>query len=186
MTVKSPIFEPFLLWSENAVDVPITNSLRIQILPTIEDLFRARRHQYAAFIASEDMLVVWDDDATKLFNRAKSIEDDLLRFVSQADLNPEEKNPFNKQAPAVEVSQVDEELGINPMTNQDRPVVYFDAFLVGCSACLLMVLLGLGYAEIVQEVLVLKSYISAALLIMTPVDIFLSLVSSTTSKECIG
>ena len=51
MTVSSGVIEPFLNWNLNAVDVPLLNGLRIQIIPTFEDLYRARRHQYAAFIA---------------------------------------------------------------------------------------------------------------------------------------
>jgi hypothetical protein len=52
MTVSSGVIEPFLEWSADAVDVPLFNRLRIQILPTFDDLYQARSHQYAAFIAS--------------------------------------------------------------------------------------------------------------------------------------
>ncbi len=170
MTINSSVIEPFLTWSPEAIDVPLTNGLRIQILPSLDDLYRARRHQYAAFIASEALLIVWDDDPTKLFDRAKRIEDELLQFVWQdaGDHSHSEKVPDSFDA--------DLELGL-PAQVPERPIVYYDAFLVGCAACLLIFLVGLGYGEIVQEVVVLKSYISLGLLLMTPIDIFLSLVS---------
>jgi hypothetical protein len=171
MTINSSVIEPFLTWSPDAIDVPLTNGLRIQILPSLDDLYRARRHQYAAFIASEALLVVWDDDPTKLFDRAKKIEDELLQFVWQ---------DIGLQRPGIEknsnASDIDVEFGIPAVP--ERPVVYHDAFLVGCAAFLLMFLVGLGYAEIAQEVIILKSWISMLLIFMTPIDIFLSLVST--------
>lgn len=171
MTVKSPIFEPFLDWSEDATDVPITDSLRIQILPTIDELFHARRHQYAAFIASEGMLVVWDVDVTKLFNRAKSIEEKLLEFVSSGKAEIGEKEDYS-----ISVTEIDEELGLAP-TSAERPVLVIDAFYVGCSLCILLLLQGLGYAQIAEEVYILGTWTSLALLVMTPINFFLSLVS---------
>ena len=73
MTVSSGVIEPFLNWSADSVDVPLLNGLRIQILPTFEDLYHAKRHQYAAFIASDSLLVVWDDEPTHLLQRAKMV-----------------------------------------------------------------------------------------------------------------
>lgn len=61
--------------------MPLLNGLRIQILPDFSDLARARKQQCAAFIASEGLLVVWDDDATHLIQRAAGIEDELMRLV---------------------------------------------------------------------------------------------------------
>ena len=81
MTVNSRIIKTFLQWSPDAVDVPILNGLRIQIIPTIEDLPRARKYQFAAFVASEAFLIVWDDDALHLVKRAKAIESDLMELV---------------------------------------------------------------------------------------------------------
>ncbi len=63
MTVNSRVIKTFLQWSPEAVDVPLMNGLRVQILATIDDLARARKHQFAAFVASEGLLIVWDDDA---------------------------------------------------------------------------------------------------------------------------
>jgi hypothetical protein len=84
MTVNSRVIKTFLQWSPDAVDVPLMNGLRVQILPTIDDLPRARKHQFAAFVASEGLLVVWDDDALHLVQRAKAIESELMELVWKA------------------------------------------------------------------------------------------------------
>ncbi|KAA8569388.1 hypothetical protein EYC84_001033 [Monilinia fructicola] len=85
MTVNSRVIKTFLQCSPNAVDVPLLNGLRIQILPTIEDLPRARKLQFAAFVASEALLVVWDDEALHLVQRAKAIESELMELVWKTD-----------------------------------------------------------------------------------------------------
>ena len=81
MTVNSRIIKTFLQCAPDAVDVPLMNGLRVQILPTIDDLPKARKHQFAAFIASEALLIVWDDEAMNIINRAKAIENELMQLV---------------------------------------------------------------------------------------------------------
>lgn len=61
MTVNSRVIKTFLSWAPNAVDVPLKNGLRVQVMPTMDDLVRARKLQFAAFIAHDGLLVVWDD-----------------------------------------------------------------------------------------------------------------------------
>jgi hypothetical protein len=174
MTVSSGVIEPFLNWSADAVDVPLLNGLRIQIIPTFEDLYQARRHQYAAFIASEALLVVWDDEPTHLLQRAKSIEAELLKFVwKTANDAQTEKNTM--EASSLEY-EIDEETG--QVASKERPILLYNCFLVGSSLCLLTVLIGLGYVKIADEVAELHKWISLSLLIMTPVNAFLTLVSS--------
>ena len=84
MTVNSRVIKTFLSWSPDAIDVPLMNGLRVQILPTINDLPKARKNQFAAFIASEALLVVWDDDASHLVQRASTIESELMSLVWMA------------------------------------------------------------------------------------------------------
>src|ERR1700712_2410373 len=107
MTVNSRVIKTFLQCSPNAVDVPLLNGLRIQILPTVEDLPRARKLQFAAFVASEALLVVWDDEALHLVQRAKAIESELMELVWK----PEEEVDDEKKGPTVTAWEIDEESG---------------------------------------------------------------------------
>lgn len=173
MTVSSGVIEPFLEWNADAVDVPLLNGLRIQILPTFEDLYHAKRHQYAAFIASEALLIVWDDEPTHLLQRAKNIEAELLKFVWRVANND---TLSNEKEVNVSEYEVDEETGL--MAEKERPIMLYNCFLVACSLCLLTILIGLGYVKIADEVFELHKWISLSFLIMTPVNAFLTLVSS--------
>jgi hypothetical protein len=175
MTVSSEVIEPFLNWSPDAVDVPLLNGLRIQILPTIDDLYRARRHQYAAFIASECLLVVWDDDPTHLLVRAKAIETELLQFVWQTS----EEVLGGEKGTTMATFDVDPETGVErEAAPEERPILLYNCFMVGCSICLLTVLIGLGYQKIASEVIELQKWTSLVFLVFTPINAFLTLVSS--------
>src|ERR1700712_1990416 len=110
MTVNSRIIRTFLEWSPDAVDVPLLNGLRIQILPTIEDLPRARKHQYAAFVASEKLLVVWDDETMNVIARAKAIESELMELIWKAGLSTDEQEDQRKRSTAI-AGKIDEETG---------------------------------------------------------------------------
>lgn len=61
MTINSRVVKTYLAWTPDATDVPLKNGLRVQVLTTMEDLPQARKAQSAAFIASDGLLVIWDD-----------------------------------------------------------------------------------------------------------------------------
>lgn len=82
MTVNSRVIKTYLAWTPNATDVPLKGGLRVQILPTMEHLPLARKAQSAAFIASDGLLVVWDDETTNLMPHAQMIENELMDLVS--------------------------------------------------------------------------------------------------------
>ncbi|THV51466.1 hypothetical protein BGAL_0110g00250 [Botrytis galanthina] len=168
MTINSTVVQPFLTRSPDALDVPLTNGLRVQILPTLEDLPRARRAHYAAFIAREALLVVWEDDPTLLFDRAKAIEDGLLQTIWNAT-----EHEKNETQPRTQVRELDEESGQSIV--EERPTMYLNSFMVSCSICLLVCIMGLGYAQLAIEVVVLKHWISLCYLIVTPIYCFFSL-----------
>lgn len=172
MTINSTVVQPFLTRSPDALDVPLTNGLRIQILPTLEDLPRARRGHYAAFIAREGLLVVWEDDPTLLFDRAKAIEDGLLQTIWSTT-----EHEKNESLPRAQVNEVDEESGQRVV--EERPVMFLSSFMVACSICLLVCLMGLGYAELAFEGVVLHHWVSFAYIIMTPIYCFFTLVCYT-------
>lgn len=181
MTVSSGVIEPFLNWNHDAVDVPLLNGLRIQIIPTFEDLYMARRHQYAAFIAFEALLVVWDDEPTHLLTRAKTIEAELLKFVWKAANDGGAQTEKGALDSASSDYELDQETGL--MGSKERPILLYNCFLVACSLCLLTVLIGLGYVKIADELVALHKWTSLVFIIMTPVNAFLTLVSQNLMSQ---
>ena len=181
MTVNSRVIKTFLAWSPDAVDVPLLNGLRIQILPTIEDLPRARKHQFAAFIASEHLLVVWDDEALHLVERAKSIESELMELVWKTG-EPDDEETKEKGMPEVREVEIDPESGeIIPET---RPTHLLNTVLVACTLIIIVTMLGAGFREVVVEIAVDQKYLRLAFVALTPVQVFFTLVSIKFAVSC--
>jgi hypothetical protein len=175
MTVHSRVIKTFLAWSPNATDVPLMNGLRVQILPTIYDLPRARKHQFAAFLASDALLIVWDDDPSHLLERAEAIESELMKLVWQAGALQETGEVTDEKIISrVTGFEVDRESG--KIISEQRPTNLMNTILVACTLVIIMTLLGLGFRSVAVEVAVDKGYIRLAFLALTPVQVFFTLV----------
>jgi hypothetical protein len=181
MTVNSRVIKTFLQWSPDAVDVPLLNGLRIQILPTIEDLPRARKHQFAAFIASDALLVVWDDDALHLVQRAKAIESELMELVWKTG---SQEDDDEKKDAHVGVYEVDEETG--EIIPEKRGLHLQNTVLVALTLILIMTTLGAGFRQIAIETDVDGSFTRLALLALTPVQIFFTLFFAQVIVGCLA
>ncbi len=175
MTVNSRVIKTFLGWSPDAVDVPLMNGLRVQILPSVLDLPRARKHQFAAFLAEEQMLVVWDDDALHLIQRAKAIESELMELVWKTGEPDEAEEAAPKKGPKISEIEIDEESGA--IMPQHRPLHLLNTILVGLTLVLIVTVLGAGFRELAIEIDVDSQYTRLAFVALTPVQIFFTLVS---------
>lgn len=176
LTVNSRVIQTFIEWSPGATDVPLGNGLRIQVLPCVDDLPKARKNQCAAFLAAESLLIVWDDDPTKVVERATAIENELMNLVWQADepADPEQASDTEKSPPVVE-TEIDLETG--EAVPEKRPTNISNALQVAFTILLIWTMLGLGYKQLAFQILVDKVWIRLAFIAMTPVLIFFSLVS---------
>lgn len=183
MTVNSRVIKTFLSWSPDAVDVPLLNGLRIQILPTMQDLSRARKYQFAAFIASEALLVVWDDDALHLIDRAKAIESQLMELVWKSG-EPEEEEEGEKKGPVIETYTVDEESGEYVLPK--RPIKLQNTVLVSITMALILTTLGAGGRALASEVPVDGDYTRLLLLLLTPLQIFFTLFFAQVIVGCLA
>ena len=175
MTVHSRVIKTFLAWSPDAVDVPLLNGLRVQILPTIYDLPRARKHQFAAFLASDALLIVWDDDPSHLIERAEAIEAELIDLVWQAG-TAKETGEISEEKNATRVIEFEVDRESGEIISEQRPTNLMNTILVAFTLVIIMTLLGLGFRSVAVEVAVDKGYIRLAFLALTPVQVFFTLV----------
>lgn len=174
MTVNSRVINVFLGWSPDAVDVPLMNGLRVQMLPTIEDLPRARKHQFAAFVASEALLAVWDDDALHLIERAKAIDSELMELVWTTGGPKDLEQVTAKAGPIVAAVEIDEESG--EVLPQNRPTKLLNTVLFSFTIILIILVLGSGCKSMVVEVAVDHNHLQFLFLFLTPIQIFFTLV----------
>ncbi|MCJ1308482.1 hypothetical protein MMC25_002135 [Agyrium rufum] len=181
MTVNSRVIKTFLAWSPDAVDVPMLNGLRIQILPDLESLCRARKAQNAAFIASEALLVVWDDDPNAIFKRAKAIETELMELVWRTG---EPDDVEEKKAPEITTVEIDPESG--EMMLEHRATHLLNTILVAFTLVIVIAMLGAGFREVAVEVLVDKGYLRLAFIALTPVQVFFTLFFAQVIVGCLA
>lgn len=158
------------------------NGLRIQILPTISDLPGARKYQFAAFIAKEGILVVWDDDPLNVVARAKLIEDELMGLVWQDKEKVEAEAAREEKQMGIRVEEIiDEESGEVSGYREVRPTNLLNTILVAFTLALVITTLGAGYRQIGIEVAVDGNMLRLAFVALTPIQIFFTLVSISSS-----
>lgn len=178
MTVSSRVIKTFLQWSPDAVDVPLMNGLRIQIIPTISDLPRARKYQFAAFIAKDSLLVVWDDDPLNIITRAKFIENELMALVWKTPEALEEEAAKEERQLGVQIEEIiDEESGQVSGYRERRPTNLLNTILVAFTLALVITTLGAGYRQIGIEVAVDGNMLRLAFIALSPIQVFFTLVA---------
>jgi hypothetical protein len=172
MTVKSRVVYTIVeRLTSGETGIPLRDNQRIQVVDDFIGLCRARKHQYAAFVRQEGLLVVWDDDPSQLISRIESIEADLIRVVWRLQ-NQEESYDEKKSTLATTVA-LDEE---TQPAEEIRPVRHYWSILCACTLCLLTVLFGVRLRSTFQNAIVLGQYTSLAFLALTPVMAFITLV----------
>lgn len=171
MTVNSRVIKAFVSSSPNSQEVPLKDGLRIQILPDMHHLLQARKYHFAAFLAQEELLIVWDDNAAKLIKRAKAIEAALTELVwgDPEDEEDEEGSDENEK------EKIDAESG--DLVPEQRPTNLMNTILVAFTLIIVIMLLGLAARSLAVEIAVDHSYLRLAFLALVPVQIFFTLVS---------
>ena len=175
MTVTSGTIQTFLDYHPDALNVPLDDQgLSVQMVRTLSDLPRAQKMRYAAFVASERILVVWDDDPLHIVSRAERIEKGLANLVWKGDLDLKDSG---RKVPNISVAEIDPETG--QIALEHRQTHLMNTVLVALTLALITTVLGAGYREVGIEVAVDKSYVRLAFLALTPVQVFFTLVKFT-------
>ncbi|RMZ77621.1 hypothetical protein DV738_g4300, partial [Chaetothyriales sp. CBS 135597] len=193
MTIHSQVIKSYLLSMPDVTELPLLNGLAVQVVPTVQDLAKARVHHFAAVVASEGRLVVWDDDAINMLNRAKTIEWELMQLLWNSDtLNSKTASKVDLTiTEKVESDSASEESA----APKPRPTIFINTVLVSLALCLMISALGLGLRKLIVEMQYERGYSSGAytrlaFLALTPLWMFLgmfffnALIASI--AQCIG
>lgn len=186
MTIKTAVIQTFLR-EYTLPYVPLKNGLQMQVLPNIGGLSRCKKHHYAAFIKDTGMLIVWDDDPSDIIYRTEKIEQLLVEMLwtledSKQDLDevfdaqnekisfsmPRDPSMLNgKEAGSVEISEEETQM------EKPRPTKLYQSVLVGLAGVLVVFTLSIGWRRLAIEVKVDKTYTRLALLVVTPLQIWI-------------
>lgn len=177
ITMNTPVIQSIIrgvVSSGSLPYIPLMDGLRLQVLAKISDLPRCHKHQFAAFVLEPPLLVVWDDEADRILERAEGLEKNLIRYIWQEG-GDEESGDDEKASPA-EVT-VDE---ITPSSleegkTEDRPVRLTSPVIVGMTLGLSVVCLGLGWRSLALQTMVDGDFKRLALVAVSPLTMFISL-----------
>lgn len=153
--------------------VPLTNGLKIQILPTVEGLLRCQKHQNGAFIRDQELLIVWDADPENLLKRAAEIENALMETIW---LGKDDKTKSEESSTEVADNDSDRSVDLEKaMEIEPRPTNLLNPVMIGVTMFLLVAALGLGFKNLAVQIAVDGSYKRLGLLVVVPCQVFVSL-----------
>lgn len=180
MTVSTRVIKLFLRRQDLSY-VPLQDGLRLQILPDITHLPQCQKHHFAAFMNDTATLIVWDDEPRNLLKRAEDIQQQLMAMIWQEDSPYQNEKQSGKESNGVSVTEfaVDSEHGYmsqEDLTEKPRRIVLIQPILTGVTLFLIIAALGSGWRELVVELVVDKSWLRLAFLLVVPLQIWLGLV----------
>lgn len=177
MTINTGIIKAFTSWSPDAVDVPLGNGQRIQMVHSMDYVAYCRKAQNAAFVKDQGLLVVWDDEALHLISRAVEIEKELMKLVWSAPDDAEAiaakaSRPGQKMITRAAPLGYDKE---GQVLAKERPIKIMNSFLLALTLAIIMLSLGAALRQVSIEVLSDGFWPRLGILGLYPVQIFFSL-----------
>jgi hypothetical protein len=161
MTVNTRLIRLLVQGSDQS-SIPISEKLRLQVIPDMSYLSRCAKHQSAAFIADRGIMVVWDDQPENLISRAQALEKSIMDMIwsLQGDQQFSEKLNMSGTVSVQELAITGSE---ENLSEKPRRIVLLHSITTAITLCLLIVALGSGYRKITIELKLDGSYTRLAL-----------------------
>ena len=187
MTVSTGVVKLFLQ-DEALTHMPLDSGLRLQILPDITALAECQKHQFAAFVRTYNILIVWDDDPNHILKRVQSIEDQLISMVWKEELDNDESAP-----PAL--SAVPSTFNLNPNGDDSsspnpkavvppRRIVLIQPILTAITLIILIAAIGSGWRQIAIELKVDHNWMRLAFIVVVPFQCWMALFFMQSVAGC--
>ncbi len=162
--------------SRDLVKIDLRAGLCIEILPTIMSLANCQRHQNAAFIKHEAILVVWADSLQEVISHAQYIEAQIMEIFARG------LDPYDVKSPTALADELPEvtHKGESTIPTEDgltlrdspRKLLLNQAVISSITLLLIIVALGTGWRRIALEIAVDHRYLRIAV----PLQFWLALV----------
>ncbi len=188
MTMKTAVIQTFLR-SSNLPYVPLSDGLRLQVIPDITFLSRCQKHHFAAFIQDPGMLVVWDDDPEHVTDRAEQIEQHLVGMIWRSEVMKEGADyktalsntsfTAGRATPTIMAKEVFDDGSESERQYSDKPrrILLFQPILIAIVGTLDILTIGIGWRKIAIELKVDHNYLRCVLAVVVPLQIWLGWVS---------
>lgn len=166
------------------VTITLQDGLHVQILPSMKFLATCQKHQNAAFIKDQGILVVWADSPRDVITQAKDIERQMMHVFARG-LDPYDEKSPEKEGHAVHVTEKPSDgsdLDSEKMSREDgltegpRRIVLNQAVLCAITLILIIAALASGWRQIAIEIKVDHNWIRLLFILVMPLQIWLALV----------
>ncbi|KAI1372039.1 glycosyl transferase family group 2-domain-containing protein [Hypoxylon crocopeplum] len=179
MTVNTRVINVILASRRTTYDyIPLSDNLRLQVLPSMHDLPRCQKHHFAAFIQDLQILVVWDDEPKKVLARADALERQLMKMIwgpgDEEDAQEEEREEKGEKGQGIEVDVADVDLEAAGEAEK-RMTKLSSACIVAVTLALCMSCMGLGLRSLAYEIQTDGSYVRLALIAVIPVEMWVAM-----------
>jgi len=159
--------------------IPLPDGLQLQVLPRMTDLPRCQKHHYAAFVLEPPVLVVWDDEASMVLQRAERLQQSIVKLVWRSESEEEEDDEKGAKTPVpgthdMSPAELEEALAAEP-----RSIRLTSSLMVAIALGMAIACLGLGWRWLAFEVVTDNSFLRIALVAAAPATFFISIVSET-------
>jgi hypothetical protein len=185
MTVNTRVIKLFLRGQELS-SIPLTDGLKLQIIPSISYLPQCQKHHFAAFIQDKAIVIVWDDDPRHILDRTRHLEQQLMAMIWKGTSVFKEDEASN-QGSYIQTSAVarDEDGGIDAddFIEKPRKTVMIQAWLSAVTLVLVTAAIGFGFRQIAIEVKIDRYWMRLAFVAVVPLQIWLALVKSDSHLE---
>ncbi|KAK9356403.1 glycosyl transferase family group 2-domain-containing protein [Lipomyces doorenjongii] len=154
--------------SADAHDIELSLNTRIQVLDTLDELPRARKYQYAAFIRSDQCLVIWAESIRDIVSFGAVIERKMVDTIWATDISPKRGNRQFLHLG----SEADLESG-EELLKQNRPLKVMQALSVAVAIVIMMTFYGVLFRTVAMEIKADGNYLRIlAILYLPPFTLF--------------
>lgn len=179
MTVNTRVINVILASRRTTYDyIPLSDGLRLQVLPSMRELPKCQKHHFAAFIQDLQILVVWDDEPKKVLARADALERQLMKMIwgtgEEAAEREKEKDENSEKSQGVEVDVTVIDLEAASLAEK-RGMHLSSSCIVSVTLALCMACMGLGLRSIAYEIATDGSYVRLALVAVIPLEMWVAM-----------
>jgi uncharacterized protein (UPF0212 family) len=159
--------------------VQIQYGQRLQVVPDFNALQYCQKNMQAAFVASHQALVVWEDEPKRLLERAQSIQDALVQMIWGKDL-AQVTNKTVAKSIGLDVKQESEESWdmFDDTPEKPRKLKLWQSVYTSIAILMLTVAIGSGWRQVAIQQIHEPNWLRMLFLIAIPGQAWLSLVCS--------
>ncbi|KAK9374250.1 glycosyl transferase family group 2-domain-containing protein [Lipomyces chichibuensis] len=149
--------------SADAHDIELSQNTRIQVLDTLDELPRARKYQYAAFIRSDQCLVIWAENIRDTIAFGTVIESKMVDAIWETDTSPKSNNRH-----FMDREREDDLESGDKLLEEARPVKVMQALSVGVAILIMMTFYGFLFRTIAMEIKADGNYLRLLVILYLP------------------